>query len=253
MPIFRERFRRMPPGLRRRAAWTRADIWIKKGKIVSDKTVFAYEKEMYEHSTYQLGPRTSHSIRTDAKHLLFTLSRYKFCAKMLEGKQRVLEVGCGDAIGAPIMLQSVGSLYAVDIEPLVIEQNKARNEFGSRLSFACCDFTREHPQEVFDAAYCLDVIEHIEPEKEGLFLSNLAACVAEDGVCIIGTPNIAASIHASEISRNGHINLKSGKTLRDSLAPYFKNIFIFSMNDEVVHTGYTPMAHFLLALCAGRR
>lgn len=220
---------------------------------MSKKNVFSYETEMYEHTTYQIGPRTSHSIRTDAKHLLFTLSRYKFCAKMLEGKQHVLEVGCGDAIGAPIMLQSVGSLYAVDIEPLVIEQNKARSEFGSRLDFVCCDFTQEHPETVFDAAYCLDVIEHIEPEKESLFLENLSACIASDGVCIIGTPNIAASVHASPISQRGHVNLKSGKTLKESLTPYFQNVFLFSMNDEVVHTGYTPMAHFLLALCAGKR
>lgn len=217
------------------------------------ETVFAYETEMYEHDAYQIGPRTSHSIRTDAKHLLFTLSRYKFCAKMLEGKRNILEVGCGDAIGAPIILQSVERLCAVDIEPLVIEQNKARNEFGARLDFACYDFTQAHPHEIFDAAYCLDVIEHIEPEKESLFLSNLAACIADDGVCIIGTPNIAANIYASQISRDGHINLKSGKTLKESLMRYFKNVFIFSMNDEVVHTGYTPMAHFLLALCAGKR
>jgi hypothetical protein len=25
------------------------------------------------------------------------------------------------------------------------------------------------------------------------------------------------------------------------------------MNDEVVHTGYAPMAHYLLILCCGKR
>ena len=29
---------------------------------------------------------------------------------------------------------------------------------------------------------------------------------------------------------------------------FFHNVFVFSMNDEVVHTGYFPMAHYLLAL-----
>jgi hypothetical protein len=28
---------------------------------------------------------------------------------------------------------------------------------------------------------------------------------------------------------------------------------MFSMNDEVVHTGFGPMAHYLIALCAGPR
>jgi len=32
---------------------------------------------------------------------------------------------------------------------------------------------------------------------------------------------------------------------------YFDNVFIFSMNDETIHTGFYPMAHYLLALCCG--
>ena len=30
---------------------------------------------------------------------------------------------------------------------------------------------------------------------------------------------------------------------------YLFYVFIFSMNDEVVHTGFTKMAHYLLGLC----
>jgi hypothetical protein len=29
---------------------------------------------------------------------------------------------------------------------------------------------------------------------------------------------------------------------------YFHNVFMFSMNDEVVHTGYHKMAHYLVAI-----
>jgi len=32
---------------------------------------------------------------------------------------------------------------------------------------------------------------------------------------------------------------------------YFENSFIFSMNDEVVHTGYEPMAHYLFGMGVG--
>src|SRR5262249_47894355 len=34
------------------------------------------------------------------------------------------------------------------------------------------------------------------------------------------------------------------------LEKYFAHVFIFSMNDEVVHTGFSPMAHYLFALCS---
>ena len=37
--------------------------------------------------------------------MAFVLSRYKFLAKMLNDKTNVLEVGCGDGFGAPIIAQ----------------------------------------------------------------------------------------------------------------------------------------------------
>ena len=32
---------------------------------------------------------------------------------------------------------------------------------------------------------------------------------------------------------------------------YFDNMFLFSMNDGVVHTRFYPMAHYLIAVCTG--
>ena len=62
---------------------------------------------------------------------------------------------------------------------------------------------------------------------------------------------LAASEHASASSREGHVNLKSAETLRELLARRIHNVFSFSMNDEVVHTGYAPMAHYLFAVGVG--
>jgi hypothetical protein len=31
---------------------------------------------------------------------------------------------------------------------------------------------------------------------------------------------------------------------------YFRNVFLFGMNDEVLHTGYYDMCHYLWALCS---
>ena len=54
-----------------------------------------------------LGLRSSQSWHDDPKHLLFRLARYKFVAKMLAGRERVLEVGCGDAFGTRIVQAEV--------------------------------------------------------------------------------------------------------------------------------------------------
>lgn len=57
--------------------------------------------------------------------------------------------------------------------------------------------------------------------------------------------------HASAQSRAGHVNCKSGEDLRRTLRQHFRNVFLFGMNDEVVHVGFAPMCHYLLALCIG--
>jgi len=34
---------------------------------------------------------------------------------------------------------------------------------------------------------------------------------------------------------------------------YFFKVFMFPMNDEVVHTGYSAMSHYNLALCCSKK
>src|SRR5579863_555412 len=56
----------------------------------------------------------------DPKRLLFVLSRYKFAAKMLAGREHVLEIGCADAFGTRVVRQEVKQLTAIDFDPLFV-------------------------------------------------------------------------------------------------------------------------------------
>jgi hypothetical protein len=38
-----------------------------------------------------------------------------------------------------------------------------------------------------------------------------------------------------------------------AIEQHFHSVFVFSMNDEVVHTGFYPMSHYLLGLACHRR
>jgi 2-polyprenyl-3-methyl-5-hydroxy-6-metoxy-1,4-benzoquinol methylase len=202
------------------------------------------------------GPWTSHLWRSDPRHLSFLMARYKFVAKMLAGRENILEVGCGDAAGMPIVLQVSGHVHGIDFEPLVLDDaaRRYREEGEDRASFSVHDIC-EGPvgPEKFAAAYSLDVIEHVPASKEDKFMANLAVSLTDQGVCLIGTPNIHADQYATPASKEGHINLKSAETLAALVGAHFHNVFNFSMNDEVVHTGYAPMAHYLFCLGVGVR
>lgn len=95
-------------------------------------------KDAFETEELKVGSWTSWSMIHDARHMLFVLSRYKFVAKMLEGKRNVMEVGCGDAFGLPIVaqnLQSGGVLYAVDWEEKFLNDNRERLQFCNNVKF----------------------------------------------------------------------------------------------------------------------
>ncbi len=207
---------------------------------------------MDEKGPVYLGPTASHLWRSDPRHLGFLLARYKFCAKMLTGRSAALEIGCGDGFGMRIVLQEVESVYGIDFDPLFIEwaREQARRE-ELNCTFSVLDITQKAPEGKFDAAYLLDLIEHIKPSLEYKCMENICKVLTPHAVCIIGTPNIAAKSYSSKWSLEGHVNLKSTENLRELLLRYFHNVFIFFMNDEVVHTGFYPMAHYLLGIGVG--
>lgn len=201
----------------------------------------------------RLGLVTNQVWHDDPRRLLFVLARYKFVSKMLSGKQKVLEVGCGDAFGTRIVLQEVGEICAVDFDPVFVRDVRERMEEQWKFDCKVHDMLSGPVEGVFDAAYSLDVIEHIPAEHEDTFVSNLALSLSENGVLIIGTPSLQSQTYASPPSKEGHINCKDHPELKSLLLRHFHNVFIFSMNDELVHTGFYPMAHYLFALCVGRQ
>ncbi|PHQ81678.1 MAG: methyltransferase type 12 [Coxiella sp. (in: Bacteria)] len=198
----------------------------------------------------KFGLMSSYTWRTDPKRLVFTLSRYKFVSKMLQGKKKVLEVGCGDGFGSKIVEGAVGALSLIDVEPLFINDIKQRDKHATAF---CHDILEKPVDGNFDGAYSLDVLEHIPPEHEDQFIRNMSASLLPGGALIIGIPSLESQAYASPLSKAGHVNCKSGEDFRAVLTKHFENVFMFSMNDEVVHTGYSPMAHYLFAICCVKK
>jgi 2-polyprenyl-3-methyl-5-hydroxy-6-metoxy-1,4-benzoquinol methylase len=204
----------------------------------------------------ELGPAFAYQALETPRHLVFVFSRYKFVAKMLSSKKnaRVLEMGCGEGVGSLILAEDGHSIVGVDFDEGQIAYAKKHLENHSKfdISFLHGDLLDMNLGK-FDAVVNLDVIEHIPTEEEEIFVKTMSDHMKDDGFCLVGTPNISAHKYASEMSKRGHINLYDAERLQNLLLKFFKNAFIFGMNDEVVHTGFQPMCHYLMVLACGKK
>ena len=196
-----------------------------------------------------LGLMTNQIWYDDPRRLTFLLARYKFVAKMLAGCDNVGEVGCGDAFGTRVVLQEVPDVTVYDFDQLFIRDIRARSDEKWPLKADVHDIVAGPLPRKHEAVFSLDVIEHIAPHNEHDYLANLCKSLTDNGMLIIGTPSLESQAYASPPSKAGHINCKTASQLKTLLEYYFEHVFIFSMNDEVVHTGFSPMAHYLFALC----
>lgn len=219
----------------------------------SSKDLWLEVHEKIPKRAVTLGVATSNAYFSDPKMLAFIASRYKFVSKIVEGKQHVVEVGCGDAFGTPIVAAAAQHLTATDIHQETLEDCAARLKEIANLRFEYFDFRGGCLSEKVDAIFSVDVWEHIFPNEEADFLTNVAASLKPSGILLTGTPNVHAEQFASEYSRLAHVNLKSPADLRALMLTKFENCFMFGMNDEVVHTGYQKMCHYIWSLAVGPR
>ena len=208
--------------------------------------------EQFATKEITLGPWSSYSLMNDPKHLAFVLSRYKFCAKMLEGMDTVVEIGCGDGVGLPIIAQVVNRVYCLDWDERNLEGCSKRLKHLKNVVYEKVDLNEKSLAIKADAAFSIDVIEHLEPVKEANFMKNVCKTLKQESVLITGTPNKTAAEYATERSEIQHINLKTHAELKNMTRQYFKHVFMFGMNDEVLHTGYGAMCHYLWSLGAGK-
>jgi hypothetical protein len=196
-----------------------------------------------------LGLITNQAWREDPRRLSFILARYKFVAKMLSGRSNIAEVGGGDLFGTRIVLQETQDVIVYDCDPILIEDIEHRGDPRRPVKAQRHDILEAPLPTRHNAIYSLDLIEHIPVTHEGRLLRHLCDSLSDKGVLIIGTPSLESQCYASPQSKINNINCKSGRTLKALLKEYFHTVFIFSMNDEVVHTGFHPMAHYLFAVC----
>ena len=210
-------------------------------------------RKLIEGENIELGPYFGHQVRNSPRHLLFTLSRYKFAARMLpqDRKIRILEVGCSEGVGTMMLGENGHTITAIDADEFAI-QHAQRVFKKPNITFRSGNFIGQKLG-TFDAAVSLDVIEHIEQNEEDAFINTIKKSLTPEGMCIIGTPNDTATQYASKASQIGHINMFITERLVGLLRKHFVHVLPFGMNDEIVHTGFYPMCHYLMVVACTPR
>ena len=103
--------------------------------------------------------------------------------------------------------------------------------------------------EKYDALVSMDVIEHFQKNEVGIVADNYASLLKPNGFAIIGTPNIASQKFASQRRLNSHPFEFDYDEFDLVLSKSFKNVFIFTMTDEIVSTQFPKLAWYLMAIC----
>ncbi len=224
-----------------------------------DKEYILWNKygETQKETSVMLGPHTSFQFNNSRRHLLFSMARYKFAMKMfgggVESGKSILDLGCSDGLGTYYVAEYAQKAVGVDFDEEAI--GFAQNYLGKNVKnveFIHDNFLNKIYGE-FDGIVSFDVLEHIYPENEGAFMQTVLMNLRDTGTFVVGTPSLETQQYSKENVTGAHVNVYKGEDFYHMLKKYFYNVYLFTQNDEIIHTGHLRMANYLIAVCSYRK
>lgn len=178
------------------------------------------------------------------------LARYKFSAKMLSCQDIVLDLGCGNGYGAFFFSHFAKRVFGVDI---AIDAKKLSAKWArENIEFLNGDINDLPPavlSQAFDSIVSLDVIEHLPKENGVAMVRQSRDILNERGLLILGAPSTHSRKYRSQQSKDQHLYEYDPEELREICEKFFPRTLLFTMNDEMVHTGFSKLAWYFFILC----
>ena len=196
----------------------------------------------------RLGPSASEQWLEAPSHLAMVLARYKAASVLIGNARSVVELGCGEGIGARVLASGRQHYVGIDRDFRAIHAAKrvhATPEW-ERLTFLVDDILTLDAAPKNDAVVALDVIEHTPREQEDIFMQNAARVLTTSGVIVIGTPSARFDHLASPQSAAAHVNTYTHERLYLLMSRYYHVVQSFGMQDVSLHLGHPDARHYLI-------
>lgn len=153
---------------------------------------------------------------------------YEVAAQRLTSTDDVLDVGCGEGYGAPILLSSGNSYVGIDLSEAVV--GEARSNFGSdRARFSAFDEVRIPVEDAaFDAAVSFQVIEHVADVST--YLTEIQRVLRPTGWVMFTTPNRLLRLGRDESPWNRfHLREYDPPGFADDLGRIFPSVQVLGL------------------------
>lgn len=190
------------------------------------------------------------SFRDTPLDFFISLARYKFAARLLEKHHHVIDAGGGSGLGAVFLSKFCKQVTSIDFDADLVAHNQKEYSEIKNLEFKNLNLLKvpkNFPK--YDALVSMDVIEHFPYKDIPKVAQNYVSLLKPGGFAVIGTPSANSQPYASQRRLDIHFHEFKPKEYKDFLSKYFKNVFLFSMTDEVVSLSFPEMAWYLMALC----
>jgi 2-polyprenyl-3-methyl-5-hydroxy-6-metoxy-1,4-benzoquinol methylase len=178
------------------------------------------------------------------------LARYKFVAKMLAEDDIVLDLGCGNGYSSYFFSKFAKKVIGVDLYANLKKANAVLQ--SDNLMFVKADILSppsEILEEKYSAIVAIDVIEHFYKEDGERIIGQYSRYLTDNGMMIFGTPSKFSQSYRSPKSKDTHFYEYEPDELNMLCRRFFGRTILFSMNDEIVHTGFKKLAWFFFVLC----
>lgn len=153
------------------------------------------------------------------------MANYEFAKRYVSNKL-VLDAGCGARRGAWALAKTARKVVGIDYSSKAIEY--ARRRFSrDNIEYKvmnCCEL--DFPDNTFDVAVSLEVIEHIEDQRR--YLSQMSRVLKPGGIYIGSTPQKRLTqLQRGQIVNPYHIKELSLQEYRQLLSSYFAAVDIY--------------------------